>query len=186
MNKKLIIIGILGLAGAGAFLYFKSKNKLGKNDTPSSAGGLVPSSAGGLVPTSGTSVLPTTTTTTTTPTPTSTLSVPPTQSSVTIGDVVLTTPVQVVETAIKIAEAKSIATQILNLRNTKNRWTTISLDDYARETGKQFFIGKSGGNAMLQLLKSNSLTDIDAQIKELDKTLALLGYTEMNGSIQKI
>jgi hypothetical protein len=177
MNKKLIIIGILGLAGAGAFLYFKSKNKSVKNNTSSSAGG--------LVPTSGTSVLPTTTTTTT-PTPTSTLSVPPTQSSVTIGDVVLTTPVQVVETAIKIAEAKSIATQILNLRNIKNRWTTISLDDYARETGKQFFIGKSGGNAMLQLLKSNSLKDIDAQIKELDKTLALLGYTEMNGSIQKI
>jgi hypothetical protein len=57
MNKKLIIIGVLGLAGAGAFLYFKSKNKLGKND--------IPSSAGGLAPTSDNSVLSTNTTTTT-------------------------------------------------------------------------------------------------------------------------
>jgi len=61
MNKKLIIIGVLGLAGAGAFLYFKSKNKLGKNN--------IPSSAGGLAPTSDNSVLSTNTTTTTTTPP---------------------------------------------------------------------------------------------------------------------
>ena len=100
MNKKLIIIGVLGLAGAGAFLYFKSKNKLGKND--------IPSSAGGLIPPSGTSVLPTTTTTTTTK---------PNETSVTIGDVVLTPPIEKLENAIKLAEARNIATQINELRN---------------------------------------------------------------------
>jgi CCR4-NOT transcriptional regulation complex NOT5 subunit len=184
MNKKLIIIGVLGLAGAGAFFYFKSKNKLGKNDTPSSAGG--------LVPTSGTSVLPTSTTSTTT-TPTSTLSVPPTQSSVTIGEVTLTTPVQVVETAIKIAEAKNIATQILNLRNQKNRYdmfnttkTKKSFNDYAIESGNQWWLDKGGGEQMLQMLLNQDLRKLNEKIYELDKTLALIGYTEINGSIQKI
>jgi hypothetical protein len=178
MNKKLIIIGVLGLAGAGAFLYFKSKNKLGKND--------IPSSAGGLVTTSGTSVLPTTTTTT----PTSTISVPPTQSSVTIGEVTLTTPVQVVETAIKISEAKNIANEILNLRNQKIRYdtfntinTTESLNNYAKESRNTFHLNS---NRMLQLLLNSDLKRINDKIKELDKTLALLGYTEVNGSIQKI
>ena len=173
MNKKLIIIGVLGLAGAGAFLYFKSKNKLGKND--------IPSSAGGLIPPSGTSVLPTTTTTTTTK---------PNETSVTIGEVTLTTPVQVVETAIKIAEAKNIATQILNLRNQKIRYdtfntinTTESLNNYAKESRNTFHLNS---NRMLQLLLNSDLKRINDKIKELDKTLALLGYTEMNGSIQKI
>ena len=180
MNKKLIIIGVLGLAGAGAFLYFKSKNKLGKND--------IPSSAGGWIPPSGYSVLPTTTTTTTTPT--STISVPPTQSSVTIGEVTLTTPVQVVETAIKISEAKNIANEILNLRNQKIRYdtfntinTTESLNNYAKESRNTFHLNS---NRMLQLLLNSDLKKINDKIKELDKTLALLGYTEVNGSIQKI
>lgn len=177
MNKKLIIIGVLGLAGAGAFLYFKSKNKLGKNDTPSSAGG--------LVPTSNNSVLPTNTTTTTTPT--STLSVPPTQSSVTIGEVTLTTPVQVVETAIKISEAKGIASQILELKNQKIRYDLFnqnkSLKEFAIESNNNFWIND---NRMLQLLLNGNLKKINDKIKELDKTLALLGYTEVNGSIQKI
>ena len=180
MNKKLIIIGVLGLAGAGAFLYFKSKNKLGKN--------IIPSTAGDLVTPSGNSVLPTTTTTT--PTPTSTLSVPPTQSSVTIGEVTLTTPVQVVETAIKISEAKNIANEILNLRNQKIRYdtfntinTTESLNNYAKESRNTFHLNS---NRMLQLLLNSDLKKINDKIKELDKTLALLGYTEVNGSIQKI
>ncbi len=178
MNKKLIIIGVLGLAGAGAFLYFKSKNKLGKND--------IPSSAGSLVPPTDNSVLPTTKTTT----PTSTISVPPTQSSVTIGEVTLTTPVQVVETAIKISEAKNIANEILNLRNQKNRYdtfntinTTESLNNYAKESRNTFHLNS---NRMLQLLLNSDLKRINDKIKELDKTLALLGYTEVNGSIQKI
>lgn len=176
-NKKIIVIGILGLAGAGAFLYFKSKNKLGKND--------IPSSAGGLVPTSNNSVLPTNTTTTTTPT--STLSVPPTQSSVTIGEVTLTTPVQVVETAIKISEAKGIASQILELKNQKIRYDLFnqnkSLKEFAIESNNNFWIND---NRMLQLLLNGNLKKINDKIKELDKTLALLGYTEVNGSIQKI
>jgi hypothetical protein len=175
MNKKLIIIGVLGLAGAGAFLYFKSKNKLGKNN--------IPSSAGSLVPPTDNSVLPTTT-------PTSTISVPPTQSSVTIGEVTLTTPVQVVETAIKISEAKNIANEILNLRNQKIRYdtfntinTTESLNNYAKESRNTFHLNS---NRMLQLLLNSDLKRINDKIKELDKTLALLGYTEVNGSIQKI
>ena len=180
MNKKLIIIGVLGLAGAGAFFYFKSKNKLGKND--------ITSSAGGLVTPSGNSVLPTSTTTP--PTPTSTISEAPTQTSVTIGEVTLTTPVQVVETAIKISEAKNIANEILNLRNQKIRYdtfntinTTESLNNYAKESRNTFHLNS---NRMLQLLLNSDLKRINDKIKELDKTLALLGYTEVNGSIQKI
>jgi len=179
MNKKLIIIGLLGLAGAGAFFYFKSKNKVGKNNTPLSAGG--------LVPTSDTSVLPTPTSP---PPPTSTLSVPPTQSNVTIGEVTLTTPVQVVETAIKIAEAKGIASKILELRNKKIRYdnfnkinTTKSLKDFANESNNEFYLNN---NRMLKLLLKGNIDKINNQIKELDKTLGLLGYTEVNGSIQKI
>jgi hypothetical protein len=130
MNKKLIIIGILGLAGAGAFLYFKSKNKLGKNDTP---------------------------------TPTSTLSEPPTQSNVTIGEVTLTTPVEVVENALKISEAKSIAREIFNLRNKRK-------------------------NVNFDFTQINTINTINTggKIKELNKNLALLGYKEVNGLIQKI
>jgi hypothetical protein len=164
MNKKLIIIGILGLAGAGAFLYFKSKNKLGKNDTPSSAGG--------LVPTSGTSVLSTTTTTTT----------KPNETSVTIGEVTLTTPVQVVETALKIAEAKGIASQILEMKNKKNRLVNMPLLQYKKESNKEWLQGES----YIQQELNFDLKIIDDKIKNLDKTLALLGYTEVNGSIQKI
>ena len=102
MNKNVIIIGALSLIGVGAFLYFKPK-KTNQN--------IIPSTAGDLVAPSVNSVLPT---------PTNTLSVPPTQSNVTIGEVTLTTPVQVVETALKISEAKDIANRIFNIRNKIN------------------------------------------------------------------
>jgi hypothetical protein len=39
---------------------------------------------------------------------------------------------------------------------------------------------------MLKLVLKRDLEKINNQIKELDKTLGLLGYTEVNGSIQKI
>jgi hypothetical protein len=149
MNKKLIIIGVLGLAGAGAFLYFKSKNKLGKND--------IPSSAGGLVPTSGTSVLPTTTTT------------KPNETSVTIGDVVLNPAIENVENAIKIAEAKDIARQINELRNS-----------YEAEKKKDTY------NPALEILFKNTKFGYPNKMKALNTSLALLGYTEVNGSIQKL
>ena len=149
MNKKLIIIGVLGLAGAGAFFYFKSKNKLGKND--------IPSSAGGLVTTSGTSVLPTTTTT------------KPNETSVTIGDVVLNPAIENVENAIKIAEAKDIARQINELRNS-----------YEAEKKKDTY------NPTLEILFKNTKFGYPNKMKALNTSLALLGYTEVNGSIQKI
>jgi hypothetical protein len=152
MNNKLIIIGVIGLAGAGAFLYFKSKNKLGKNDTPSSAGGLVAPS--------GTSVLPTSTTTTTTK---------PNETSVTIGDVVLNPPIQNVENAIKIAEAKDIARQINELRNT-----------YEAERKN------NPPNPALERLFINHPKSYPNRMKALNTSLALLGYTEVNGSIQKL
>jgi hypothetical protein len=151
MNKKLIIIGVLGLAGAGAFLYFKSKNKLGKND--------IPSSAGGLVPTSGTSVLSTTTTTTT----------KPNETSVTIGDVVLTPPIEKLENAIKLAEARNIATQINELRNS-----------YESEKKKDTY------NPALERLFINTPKSYPNRMKALNTSLALLGYIEVNGSIQKL
>jgi hypothetical protein len=182
MNKKVIIISILGLIGVGAFFYFKPKSKENETD----------SSGGALGSTSGNSDLSSNTTTSTTSsssapsTQTSTLSSPPTQTSVTINDVVLTTPAQVVETAFKISEAKSIASQIFDLRNKKNRWANLSMRDYATESGKQFWIGKRDGDKMLELLKNTSLAEIDNQIKALNNTLALLGYMEVNGSITKI
>jgi len=177
MNNKVVIIGLIALAGISAFFYFKPKNEA-KNKRSSTGGSL--SSA------SDNPSLPSNTTTSTSTTPTSTLSAPPTQTSVTINDVVLTTPAQVVETAFKISEAKSIASQIFDLRNKKNRWANLSMRDYATESGKQFWIGKRDGDKMLELLKNTSLADIDNQIKALNNTLALLGYMEVNGSITKI
>ena len=150
MNKKLIIIGVIGLAGAGAFLYFKSKNKLGKND--------IPSSAGGLVPTSGTSVLPTTTTT------------KPNETSVTIGDVVLNPAIENVENAIKIAEAKDVARQIYELRN-----------NYETKSQKGTYNDPAFANLFI-----NSPYSYPNRMKALNTSLALLGYIEVNGSIQKI
>ena len=135
MNKKLIIIGILGLAGAGAFLYFKSKNKLGKNETP---------------------------------TPTSTTT-KPNETSVTIGDVVLNPAIENVENAIKIAEAKDIARQINELRNRYEEG--IKTETY---------------NPALTNLFINSPKSYPNRMKALNTSLALLGYTEVNGSIQKL
>ena len=150
MNKNVIIISVLSLVGVGAFFYFKRKKTMPNQNSLTDTG------------LASNSVLPTSTTTTTTPT--STLSVPPTQSSVTIGEVTLTTPVQVVETAIKIAEAKNIATQILNLRNQKNRYdmfnttkTKQSFNDYAIESGNQWWLNKGGGEQMLQLKLNQDL-----------------------------
>jgi hypothetical protein len=171
MNKNVIIIGALSLIGVGAFLYFKPK-KTNQN--------IIPSSAGGLVPNSDNSVLPT---------PTSTSSVPPTQSNVTKEEVVLT-PVDVVENALKISEAKNILGKILILRIKKNRYdnfnnigTKRALNDFARESHNGIF---QNNETMLKLVLKRDLEKINNQIKELDKNLGLLGYTEVNGSIQKI
>ena len=164
MNKNVIIIGALSLIGVGAFLYFKPK-KTNQN--------IIPSTAGDLVAPSVNSVLPT---------PTNTLSVPPTQSNVTIGEVTLTTPVQVVETALKISEAKDIANRIFNIRNKINRYSNMNdLREWARETDTRWTWENE-----LPLLKKNYLSNLGKGIKELDKNLALLGYVEVNGSIQKI
>ena len=171
MNKKVIIISVLGLVGVGAFFYFKPKSEAKDKDS---------SKGGALGSTSDNPSLPSNTTQTST-TPTSTLSVPPTQTSVTINDVVLTTPAQVVETAFKISEAKNIATQISDLKNKKNLYPTLNLRDWARETNARWKF-----ESQLPRLREQSLIGIDAQIKELDKTLALLGYMEVNGSIVKI
>jgi hypothetical protein len=183
MNKKVIIISILGLVGVGAFFYFKPKNEAKDKDS---------STGGDLGSTSGNSDLSSNTTTSTTSsssapsTQTSTLSSPPTQTSVTINDVVLTTPAQVVETAFKISEAKSIASQIFDLRNKKNRWANLSMRDYATESNKMFWYRDDRQETMLKIQLKQDLAMLDNQIKELDNTLALLGYMEVNGSIAKI
>jgi hypothetical protein len=176
MNKNVIIISVLSLVGVGAFFYFKRKKTMPNQNSLADTG------------LASNSVFPTTTTTA--PTPTSTINVPSSETSVKINDVVLTTPVEVVETAIKISEAKNIANEILNLRNQKIRYdtfntinTTESLNNYAKESRNTFHLNS---NRMLQLLLNSDLKRINDKIKELDKTLALLGYTEVNGSIQKI
>lgn len=176
MNKNVIIISVLSLVGVGAFFYFKRKKTMPNQNSLTDIG------------LASNSVLPTSTTTA--PTPTSTINVPSSETSVKINDVVLTTPVEVVETAIKISEAKNIANEILNLRNQKNRYdtfntinTTESLNNYAKESRNTFHLNSK---RMLQLLLNNDLKRINDKIKELDKTLALLGYVEVNGSIQKI
>jgi len=163
MNTKVITISLLSLIGIGAFFYFKPK-KSGQDKNSLTGGSLDSNSASTL----GTTTAPTTTSNTTTA-PTSTLSVPPTQTSVTIGEITLTTPVQVVETAIKIAEAKDIARQINELRNS-----------YEAEKKKDTY------NPALQTLFKNTKFGYPYRIKELNTSLALLGYTEVNGSIQKL
>jgi hypothetical protein len=181
-TKKILIVGAVAVLGVGAYFYFKPKSKGNKTD----------SSGGALGSTSGNSDLSSNTTTSSTSassapsTQTSTLSAPPTQTSVTINDVVLTTPAQVVETAFKISEAKSIASKIFDLRNKKNRWANLSMRDYATESNKMFWYRDDRQETMLKIQLKQDLAMLDNQIKELDNTLALLGYMEVNGSIAKI
>jgi hypothetical protein len=166
MNKKIIIIGALSLVGVGAFFYLKRKKTMPNQNSLTDTG------------LASNSVLPTIST----PTPTSTISVPASETSVKINDVVLTTPVEVVETAIKISEAKNIATKIFDIRNKINRYSYMDdLRQWAKETDTNWT-----WESELPEKKKNYLFNLNKGIKELDKTLALLGYTEVNGSIQKI
>jgi len=168
MNKNVIIISVLSLVGVGAFFYFKRKKTMPNQNSLTDTG------------LASNSVLPTTTTTA--PTPTSTINVPSSETSVKINDVVLTTPVEVVETAIKISEAKNIATKIFDIRNKINRYSYMDdLRKWAKETDTNWT-----WESELPEKKKNYLFNLNKGIKELDKTLALLGYTEVNGSISKI
>lgn len=86
MNKTAIVIGVLALAGVGAYFYFKPKTKV----ETTGLGGLsdLGSSDSGATPTT---------------------TVPPTGA-------ILETPEQVAETAKKMAEAKELASKITELK----------------------------------------------------------------------
>lgn len=156
MNKTAIIVGVLALAGVGAYFYLKPKKT---SETPKALGGL-----SGL----GSSVADTETTSTT-----------PVPSSGTT----LSTPQQVEDVAKKIAEAKSLATKIFDLRNKRNSYMIMSLKDFAVASNNTFFLNK---DLMLKALRDNEIRSIENSIKSLDEQLGKLGYMEVNGSIVKI
>jgi hypothetical protein len=155
-TKKILIIGSVAVLGVGAYFYFKPKGK--GNETNSLSGG-----TSGSIPNNPA-------------TPSGTTSVPPTGTT-------LTTPEQVEETAKKIAEARSLATKIYDLKNKRNSYMTSSSRDFANSSNNTFW---SNNESMLKLLRQQQISLVEKEIKELDEKLALLGYAEVNGSITKI
>ena len=156
MNKIVIITGSVALLGVGAYFYFKTKST-GK-DVGSLSGGTL-----GSIANNPTSSLGTT-------------SVPPTGTT-------LTTPEQVQDTAKKIAEARSLATQISDLKTKRNSYINSSLKDFSKLSNNSFWVNNL---QMLKTIKEQQIGDLERQIKALDEKLALLGYAEVNGSISKI
>ena len=90
----------------------------------------------------------------------------------------------ILESAKKIAEAKSLATQISDLRNKRNSTIAMSLNDFARQTGH--LSNGFGAEAALKFYKEQEIKDLDQKIKNLDEEIGKLGYMEVNGSIAKI
>lgn len=158
MNKTVIIAGSVLVLGVGAYFYFKPK----KTGTTGSG-------------TTGTGTTGTETTGTGT-TGTGTTSVPPTGT-------VLSTPAEVEDTAKKIAEARSLATKISDLRTKRNSYLVISLRDYATASGNEFW---STNNLMLETLKKQEIKRLEEEIKNLDEQIGKLGFMEVNGSISRI
>lgn len=156
MNKTAVIIGSVLVLGVGAYFYFKPKKTVATGTG-----------------TSGTGTSETETTSTGT---TGTTSVPSTGTT-------LTTPAEVEDLAKKIAEAKSLATKISDLRTKRSSYLVISLRDYATASGNEFF---STNNLMLKTLKEQEIAKLEKEIKDLDEQLGKLGYMEVNGSITKI
>jgi hypothetical protein len=171
MNKTVIIIGAISLVGVGAYFYFKPKlsAKTGTGTTGTDA-------MGTGTGTTGTGAGANTIGAGTTGTSGGSTSVPPTGT-------VLTTPEQVADATKKIAEAKSLATKISDLRIKRNSYLVISLKDYAVASGNEFW---SNNERMLKTLKANDITKLEKEIKDLDEKLGMLGYMEVNGSISKI
>jgi hypothetical protein len=169
MNKTAVIIGSFALLGVGVFFYFKTKPKstviTGTTGSNTSGAGTSGSNTSGA----GTSVSNSSQTTSTT-------SVPP------IGTV-LTTNEQVADMAKKIAEAKSLATKISDLRAKRSSYLIISLKEYAVVSGNKFF---ANNDLMLKALKDNDIIQLEKNIKDLDEQLGKLGYIEVNGSISRI
>jgi len=90
----------------------------------------------------------------------------------------------ILESAKKIAEARSLATQISDLRNKRNSTISMSLNDFARETGH--LSNGFGAESALKFYKDQEIKDLDQKIKNLDEQIGKLGYMEVNGSITKI
>ena len=153
MNKAVLVIGVLALSGVGAYFYFKPKTKGATTDL-GGLSGLGTSNSGA----------------------TSTTSVPSSGTT-------LSTPQQVEDVAKKIAEAKSLATKIFDLRNKRNSYIIMSLKDFAVASNNTFFLTK---DLMLKALRDKEINSIENTIKSLDEQLGKLGYMEVNGSIVKL
>jgi hypothetical protein len=182
MNKTAIIIGSVALLGVGAYFYFKPKSTGTAGSETAGAdtlgAGLMGAGTTGTG-TTGTGTTGTGTTGTGTTgtgaTGAGTTSVPPTGT-------VLTTPQQVEDTAKKIAEAKSLATQISDLRAKRNSYVTMSLSEFKKVFSNQTFWNDTSA----QIFKDNQISNLLKSIKNLDEQLGKLGYMEVNGSITKI
>lgn len=139
MNKRVVIISVLGLFGIGAYFYFNSKSKtttvlaeketIGQNEN-------------------------------------SLISVP------SKGEV-LSTPEEVLEMAQKITDAKGLASKLYLLRIERAK-----LISSPTKTGISFLSLKS--------INDKKIKDLDQQIKDIEKLINALGYTELNGNIVKI
>jgi LPXTG-motif cell wall-anchored protein len=90
----------------------------------------------------------------------------------------------ILESAKKIAEARSLATQILDKRTKRNSLMSINQRDYETLIGRTF-VGY-GSELAFKFNKEQEIKNLDEQIKNLDEQIGKLGYMEVNGSIAKI
>jgi LPXTG-motif cell wall-anchored protein len=81
-------------------------------------------------------------------------------------------------------EAVTLASQIFELKNKKNKYSNMSLSDfYKTPESKGHF---SFGSAMGENLRQKVLKDFDNQLKILNDKIVTLGFIEVNGSIAKL
>jgi hypothetical protein len=152
-TKKILIVGAVAVLGVGAYFYFKPKSKV--NETDSLSGGTSGSIPNNPASSSGTT------------------SVPPTGTT-------LSTLEKVEENAKRMAEARSLATKIYDLKNKRNSYMNSTLRNFAELSNNSFW---SNNESMLKLLRKQQISEIEKEIKDLDIKLSMLGFVEQNGSV---
>lgn len=156
MNKTVLVIGVLALAGVGAYFYFKPKTTRATTTGLSGLGSLGTSDSGA----------------------TSTTPVPPTGTQ-------LTTPQQVEEIAVKIGTARDLTKRICELKK-QYKITTDEMNDFMNFTSVPNFTSTTMTTAQelaqYAIARKKAVQEVADSIKKLQE----LGYKENNCEMVKI
>lgn len=162
-KNTLYTFGAVALLGAGAFLFLK--NKKAKDKTEGSGEGTGTGTTTGTGSGTGTG----------------------TSADTSIADKEKEEKEKaknILESAKKIAEARSLATQISDKRTKRNSLMSINQRDYETLIGRTF-VG-FGSDIAFKSHKEGEIKSLELEMKNLDEQLGKLGYMEVNGSITKI